>query len=99
MKVKFRVQHEIVTGLKYLQVVKRGGIPLDRSDEMIGSYGPQVEPYFKSFQPEQAPSGMLARGKYNAKSRFMDDDKNLYLEWEWSFEIKKVRGSIRILGD
>lgn len=26
MKVKFRVQHDVVSGLKYLQVVKRKGI-------------------------------------------------------------------------
>ena len=90
MKVKFRVQHEIVTGLKYKQVVKRAGIPVDKTEEMIGSYGPQVEPYTKAFLPEQAPSGMMARGHYTAKSRFEDDDKNVYLEWEWAFDIKKV---------
>jgi hypothetical protein len=95
MKVKFRVQHDIVTGLKYLQVVKRAGVTIDKTDEMIGSYGPQAEPYTKAFQPEQAPSGMMARGHYSAKSRFMDDDKNLYLEWEWSFDIKKVRSAER----
>ena len=32
---------------------------------------------------------MLARGAYHVKSVFCDDDKNEYLKWEWSFEIKK----------
>jgi len=38
---------------------------------------------------EEAPSGMIYRGTYNVLSRFMDDDQNLYLEFKWTFEIKK----------
>lgn len=89
LKIKFRVQHEIVTGLKYLQAVKRAGITVDKSDEMIGSYGPQAEPYTKMFPTEQAPSGMMTRGHYAVKSKFTDDDKNIHLAWDWSFDIKK----------
>ena len=40
-------------------------------------------------EPETAPSGMLARGHYNAVSRFVDDDDNTHLKFEWSFDIKK----------
>jgi hypothetical protein len=36
---------------------------------MIGSYGPQGTCYEKKFQLEEAPSGMLARGHYEAKVR------------------------------
>lgn len=32
---------------------------------------------------------MLARGHYNAISTFVDDDKNNYLTFEWSFDIAK----------
>jgi len=39
MKVKFKVQHQILSGLKYLQVVKRHGIS-QKTQEMIGSFGP-----------------------------------------------------------
>ena len=42
MKVKFRVQHQILSGMKYIQVVKRMGIS-DKNQEMIGSYGPNTE--------------------------------------------------------
>ena len=38
---------------------------------------------------EDAPSGMLARGRYTAMSTFVDDDKVKHLEFEWSFEIAK----------
>jgi len=62
---------------------------VDKSEEMIGSYAPSPEPHEKKFQVEQAPSGMMARGKYEVKSRFLDDDQNVYLEWSWNFEIKK----------
>ncbi|CAO3641349.1 unnamed protein product [Cunninghamella echinulata] len=89
MKVKFRVQHDVVSGLKYLQVVKRKGIRVDKTEEMIGSYGPQVSAYEKKFQAEEAPSGMLARGHYEAKSKFVDDDNVTHIEWTWSFDIKK----------
>ncbi|KAI9485228.1 MAG: immunoglobulin E-set [Benjaminiella poitrasii] len=89
MKVKFRVQHDVVSGLKYLQVVKRKGIRVDKTEEMIGSYGPSPEPYEKKFQVEEAPSGMLARGHYEAKSKFVDDDGVSHMEWNWSFDIKK----------
>ncbi|KAI9307522.1 rho-gdp dissociation inhibitor [Cunninghamella echinulata] len=89
MKVKFRVQHDVVSGLKYLQVVKRKGIKVDKTEEMIGSYGPQASAYEKKFQAEEAPSGMLARGHYEAKSKFVDDDNVTHIEWTWSFDIKK----------
>lgn len=56
---------------------------------MIGSYAPQREPHVKRFPLEQAPSGMLFRGTYTVQSKFLDDDNNVYLEWDWSFDIKK----------
>lgn len=38
---------------------------------------------------ETAPSGMMARGHYNAISKFVDDDQQEHLKFEWSFDIKK----------
>ncbi|CAG8518201.1 5931_t:CDS:2 [Paraglomus brasilianum] len=88
MKVKFKIQHEVITGLKYLQVVKRKGIR-DKMEEMIGSYGPSDQPYEKKFPLEEAPSGILYRGHYTAKSKFVDDDGKVHVQWSWSFDIKK----------
>lgn len=48
---------------------------------MLGSYGPSPtgEPYIKNFDPEESPSGILARsGNYNVKSRVVDDDGEVY---------------------
>ncbi|KAI9889623.1 MAG: hypothetical protein M1814_005131 [Vezdaea aestivalis] len=92
MRVKFKVRHEIISGLKYIQVVKRGGVKVSKLQEMIGSYAPNnpAEPIYKKlFAPDEAPSGILARGKYKAVSRFVDDDNVNHLEFEWHFEITK----------
>ena len=56
---------------------------------MVGSYGPKTEAHNYSTPVDQAPSGLMSRGHYVVKSKFLDDDKIVYLEWEWSFDIKK----------
>ncbi|RUS27017.1 immunoglobulin E-set [Jimgerdemannia flammicorona] len=89
MKVLFKIQHDVVSSLKYLQVVKRCGIQVDKTKEMIGSYGPASEPYEKKFMIEEAPTGMLAHSHYEVKSKFVDDDNVMHIEWNWSFDIKK----------
>lgn len=63
---------------------------VDKLEEMLGSYGPNNVPYSKTFLPEESPSGMLARsGSYNVRSRIVDDDHNIYLDFEWSFKLSK----------
>ncbi|KAI1298938.1 rho GDP dissociation inhibitor [Xylaria venustula] len=92
MVASFRVQHEILSGLQYVQVVKRKGIRVSKDSEMLGSYAPNTDKqpvYTKRFQEEDAPSGLLARGHYNAVSTFVDDDKKQHLQFEWSFDISK----------
>lgn len=132
LKITFMVNADVVSGLKYLQVVKRKGIKgtynrkcvamiyqmlvisnvgyikccirliqchsfinafynhvVDKIEEMIGSYGPAATIYEKTFAPEEAPSGMLARGTYHVKSKFVDDDGTCWLEFGWGFAIKK----------
>ncbi|KAK8051597.1 rho GDP dissociation inhibitor [Apiospora rasikravindrae] len=92
MVVSFKVQHEILSGLQYVQLVKRKGIKVSKDSEMLGSYAPNTDKqpiYTKRFQEEDAPSGMLARGHYNATSTFVDDDKKTHLQFEWSFDIAK----------
>ena len=59
---------------------------VDRMEEMLGSYAPG-QTNEKKFPLEEAPSGMLARGKYEARSKFTDDDGNSYLDFAWSFEV------------
>merc|ERR1711976_86411 len=76
-KIVFKVQHEIVSGLKYVNVVSRKGVKVAKDNVMIGSFGPQAEPHSMIYPRqgfEEAPTGMLARGDYKALCRFVDDD-------------------------
>jgi len=92
VRITFKVNHSIVTGLRYIHVVKRSGVRVEKSERMLGSYSPSPtgDPYTKDFEPEESPSGMLARsGSYTVSSRVVDDDGQIYAEWQWIFKIGK----------
>lgn len=89
IKISFKVNKDIVSGLKYVQQTFRKGVKLDKTDYMVGSYGPRPEEYEFLTPLEEAPKGLLARGTYNIKSKFTDDDKHDHLSWEWNLNIKK----------
>ncbi|KAF4092683.1 hypothetical protein AMELA_G00023540 [Ameiurus melas] len=89
IKISFKVNKDIVSGLKYVQQTFRKGVKLDKSDYMVGSYGPRPSEYEFLTPLEEAPKGLLARGTYNIKSKFTDDDKHDHLSWEWNLNIKK----------
>jgi len=89
LKIVFKIQHEIVSGLKYHHVISRKGLKVDKQSYMVGSYGPKAESHSYITPADEAPKGMIARGSYKVKSKFLDDDKSAHLEWEWSFDIKK----------
>ena len=42
IKVVFQVNHEVLSGLKYLQVVRRKGIRVSKDEEMLGSFAPST---------------------------------------------------------
>jgi len=89
IKISFKVNKEIVSGLKYVQATYRKGVKVDKSDYMVGSYGPRDTEYEFLTPLEEAPKGLIARGTYNIKSKFTDDDKHDHLSWEWNLNIKK----------
>ncbi|XP_034047113.1 rho GDP-dissociation inhibitor 1 [Thalassophryne amazonica] len=89
IKINFKVNKEIVAGLKYMQEISRKNIKVDKSVYMVGSYGPKAEEYEYLTPVDEAPKGMIARGSYNIKSKFTDDDKANHLSWEWGLTIKK----------
>ena len=43
METKFKVQHQILSGLHYVQIVKRKGIRVSKDQEMLGSYAPNTD--------------------------------------------------------
>uniref|UniRef100_A0A3P9I2A6 Rho GDP-dissociation inhibitor 1 n=1 Tax=Oryzias latipes TaxID=8090 RepID=A0A3P9I2A6_ORYLA len=89
IKISFKVNREIVSGLKYVQETYRKGMKIDKTDYMVGSYGPRANEYEFFTTVEEAPKGLLARGHYVIKSKFTDDDKHNHLSWEWNLNIKK----------
>lgn len=92
LRIKFKVQHEIVTGIKYIQSIKKAGIRVDKVEDPLGSYPPSTKekPFYVVELPEtEAPSGLLARGGYAAQSRFVDDDGEVHLSLNWAVEIVK----------
>lgn len=92
IKIVFKVQNDLVTGLKYKQSIKKAGITLDRVDDQLGSYAPNTKPkpqYSITLPEIEAPSGFLGRGNYSIISKFVDDDKTNHLELNWSVNICK----------
>ena len=92
-QLSFRVQNEIVSGLKYKSAVKRMGRAILKVDEMLGSYAPDPTKVntvvFPRREWEQAPSGLVARATYAASSAFVDDDGTEHLTFDWKLTIKK----------
>ncbi|XP_047214353.1 rho GDP-dissociation inhibitor 1-like [Girardinichthys multiradiatus] len=89
LKVYFKVNRDIVSGLKYCQVTYKKGVRKNTVVCMMGSYGPRAEEQEFLCSVDEAPKGMMSRGQHVVKSCFTDDDKNIYLSWEWILNISK----------
>merc|ERR1712000_703704 len=89
--ISFRVQHGIVAGLKYCQKLSKA-IFSESDDIMIGSYPPASVPHVFEFSRnyyQEAPKGMMFRGKYRARNQFIDSDGVKHLEYEYDINITK----------
>lgn len=89
LKIHFKVKREIVSGLKYRHVTYRKGVRMTKVVCMVGSYGPRAEEQEFLCPADEAPKGLMSRGQYQVKSCFIDDDKNVYLSWEWNLNVSK----------
>ncbi|KAG8494365.1 hypothetical protein CXB51_012088 [Gossypium anomalum] len=69
LEFTFQVSNNIVSGLKYTNMVWKTGVKVDSTKEMIGTLSPQAEPYTHEICEETTPSGMFARGSYSARSK------------------------------
>ncbi|KAL5640869.1 hypothetical protein ACGC1H_001379 [Rhizoctonia solani] len=88
--VTFVIENDVISGLRYIHIVKRAGIKVDKLEHMIGSYGPKAQEQSVTFATEESPSGMIARsGTYNVVSRITDDDGHNHAHFEWSFKLAK----------
>eukprot|EP00249_Psilotum_nudum_P018690 c26920_g3_i1 orf=766-1581(+) len=88
-KFTFSVHRNIVSGLTFVRSVWRNGLRVDRSRVMLGTFSPQLEPYSYLMEEETTPSGILFRGTYTAKTKFIDDDCRCHMQMEHTFDIKR----------
>ncbi|XP_021492816.1 rho GDP-dissociation inhibitor 3 isoform X1 [Meriones unguiculatus] len=89
VKITFKVNKEIVSGLKCLHHTYRRGLRVDKAIFMVGSYGPRAQEYEFVTTVEEAPRGALARGLYVVRSLFTDDDRLNHLSWEWCLQVSQ----------
>jgi Rho GDP-dissociation inhibitor len=89
--ISFRVQHEIVAGLKFVQKLSK--MMLSETEEiMIGSYPPASVPHVFEFPRhyyQEAPKGMMFRGRYRALNQFIDSDSVNHLEFQYDINVTK----------
>ncbi|PUZ66831.1 hypothetical protein GQ55_3G371400 [Panicum hallii var. hallii] len=88
-RFSFIVSNNIVSGLKYTNIVWKTGVRVENQKMMLGTFSPQLEPYVYEGEEETTPAGIFARGSYSAKLKFVDDDSKCYLEMSYYFEIRK----------
>ncbi|XP_032897086.1 rho GDP-dissociation inhibitor 2-like [Amblyraja radiata] len=89
LRINFKVNKEIVSGLKYVHYTCKGRLQASKDTYMVGSYGPREAEYEFLSPVEEAPTGLMVRSMYTMKSHFTDDDKSDHLHWEWKLSIKK----------
>ncbi|KAH9973076.1 rho GDP-dissociation inhibitor [Lactifluus volemus] len=86
--ISYKVNHSIVTGVRYVQVTTRALIK-DKVEAMLGSYSADPNPRTSEVVSDDFPSGMIARGVYKVKSKVIDLDNTVWLDFEWQLKIAK----------
>lgn len=81
----FKVNHEILEGLKFKNKTVKRGIIGSTDEIVIGSYAPSSEPHIFTFPRHgwnECPKGMLYRGKYSCTDTFVCGGTDLIPEVE-----------------
>jgi len=86
--IKFYIQHEIVSGLRYQNAIYKHRFRVDKRKDMLGSFAPQKKAYEITMPEDCTPTGWSGRGSYSAKCKIVDDDKTVHCQFEYAFEIK-----------
>ena len=78
-RVTFKVHNDIVYGLKFANIVKKMGMQVDKSEEILGTFAPTDEPHVAELESSSTPEGWLKRGDYAGKAMILDSDGNCLL--------------------
>lgn len=87
--VEFKVQNDIVSALRFVNTISKAGITVEKKNFMMGSYAPSEDMYSYKSPVFTAPSGMLARGSYKARTKFIDDYQTVHLDLEYTLRDRK----------
>lgn len=93
VQIEFRVQHEIVSGLRFTSEIFRTNVLVRTEAEMLGSFAPSESIYTVNIPRGDCydiPTGMLFRGMYKMNYKFIDDDQQIHLENGYRFQIAKT---------
>ncbi|KAF8484544.1 rho GDP-dissociation inhibitor [Russula ochroleuca] len=86
--ITYKVNHSIVTGARYIQVIKRGPFK-EKVEAMLGSYSADPNPRSTEVISDEFPSGLVARSTYTVTSKVIDIDNQVWLDWKWQLKIAK----------
>jgi Rho GDP-dissociation inhibitor len=86
--ITYKINHSIVTGARYIQVIKRSVVK-EKVEAMLGSYSADPNPRSTEVISDEFPSGMVARGTYTVTSKVIDLDEQVWLDWKWKLKIAK----------
>ncbi len=84
-ELRFKVNHEILSGLKFVNKTVKRSLIGSTDEIVIGSYAPTSEPHvftFPRYGWNECPRGMLYRGKYSCTDSFVCGGSDLIPEVE-----------------
>jgi len=74
MAFRFNVKYDIVYGLKFCTIIRKGKVIVAKDEEVIGTFAPTSESHFVKLRKAETPSGYFKRGRYNGKAMIVDLD-------------------------
>ncbi|XP_076911570.1 rho GDP-dissociation inhibitor 1-like [Bidens hawaiensis] len=93
LKFSIKVSNDIGCGFKYTNHVRKTGLKVDNSKEILGTFSPQAELYShvmpEKVTPHQNHRCSRTHPINTAKTKFVDDDNKCYLELNYTFDIQK----------
>mmetsp|Transcript_3879 Transcript_3879/g.2607 ORF Transcript_3879/g.2607 Transcript_3879/m.2607 type:complete len:80 (-) Transcript_3879:112-351(-) len=72
MAFRFKVHHDIVYGLKFCTIIRKGKVIVAKDEQVIGTFAPNTESHYVKLRLAETPSGYFKRGRYNGKAMIVD---------------------------
>eukprot|EP01013_Petalomonas_cantuscygni_P008901 TRINITY_DN21662_c0_g1_i1.p1 TRINITY_DN21662_c0_g1~~TRINITY_DN21662_c0_g1_i1.p1 ORF type:complete len:312 (-),score=39.64 TRINITY_DN21662_c0_g1_i1:136-1017(-) len=101
VRLRFRIQHVLVTGLRWANVARFAGLRVYRVSEPIGSFAPRAQPYEWVSEWHAVPGGILVRKRSLKGAHVLtDDDASAGMPVvEYGFTIRKSAPADPQLGE